>query len=177
MTDTLKLHEAPTSGERSRRGWAGRLKFGVMCAGLAVGLLFAFAGSFAAAEVAPNGDIDGLKSKFVDVKGVRTRYYEYGSGEPLVLLAGGDANHWSKNIPGLAKRFHVFAVDRVRTGMTGNPLDDGDYNDAGDIKFFYNFLQVMKLDHIHLMGHSGGGALSFYFSLAHPEMVKTLILV
>jgi pimeloyl-ACP methyl ester carboxylesterase len=177
MTSALKLHQPTNRRGRSPRSWAGRLKFAVLGGGLVLALLFAYAGGLPAAEVSPNGDIAGLKSKFVDVKGVRTRYYEYGSGEPLVLLAGGDANHWSKNIPGLAKRFHVFAVDRIRTGMTGNPLDDSDYNDAGDIKFLYNFLQVMKLDHIHLMGHSGGGALSFYFSLAHPEMVRTLILV
>jgi 2-hydroxy-6-oxonona-2,4-dienedioate hydrolase len=177
MTSALNLHPLTNRRGRSPWGWAGRLKFAVLGGGLVLALMYALAGSLAAAEVSPNGDIAGLKSKFVDVKGVRTRYYEYGSGEPLVLLAGGDANHWSKNIPGLAKQFHVFAVDRIRTGMTGNPLDDSDYNDAGDIKFLYNFLQAMKLDRIHLMGHSGGGALSFYFSMAHPEMVKTLILV
>ena len=48
--------------------------------------------------------------KFVDVKGVRTRYIEAGSGEPLVLYHGADfprsatnAEVWGLNIEGLAR--------------------------------------------------------------------------
>ena len=68
------------------------------------------------ADANPDGSIAGLKAKFVDVKGVKTRYYEAGQGEPMVLVHGegwsghSSANTWSKNIPGLAKRFHVFAA-------------------------------------------------------------------
>jgi hypothetical protein len=43
-------------------------------------------GGRAHAQVGPNGDIDGLTAKFVDVSGVRTRYYDYGQGEAIVLL-------------------------------------------------------------------------------------------
>ncbi len=83
-----------------------------------------------APKVSQTGSIDGLEAKFIDVKGVRTRYYEAGQGEPMVLVHGegwsghSSANTWSKNIPGLSKRFHVFAVDKLASGMTGNPLDD-----------------------------------------------------
>jgi len=38
---------------------------------------------------APNGEIAGLKAKFIDVQGVRTRYYEYGAGEPIVFVHTG----------------------------------------------------------------------------------------
>jgi hypothetical protein len=41
------------------------------------------------AQVGPNGEVDGLTAKFVDVNGVRTRYYDYGQGETIVLLHGG----------------------------------------------------------------------------------------
>jgi hypothetical protein len=43
-------------------------------------------GGPAHAQVGPNGEIDGLTATFVDVKGVRTRYYDYGQGEAIVLL-------------------------------------------------------------------------------------------
>lgn len=131
----------------------------------------------------PDGAIGGLKASFTDVKGVRTRYYEMGQGEPLLLLHGGglngrsSANVWSKNIPGLAKRFHVFAPDRVGSGLTDNPLEDKDYNIQGEIEFLRNFLEKMNIRQVNLVGHSAGGALAFYFSIAHPEMVKTLIIV
>ena len=137
----------------------------------------------ASCGVSPDGSIGGLKAHFVDVKGVRTRYYDMGEGEPLVLLHGGglngrsSANVWSKNIPGLSKRFRVLAPDRVGSGLTGNPLQDKDYNTQGEIDFLYDFLQTMKLGPVNLLGHSAGGALAFYFSIEHPEMVKTLIIV
>jgi len=85
-----------------------------------------------APAVSENAAVAGLEPKFVDVGGVRTRYYEYGQGEPMILVHGGgrgttsSANNWSPVIPLLARRFHVLAVDKSAAGMTGNPLDDRD---------------------------------------------------
>jgi hypothetical protein len=31
-------------------------------------------------DPAPSAEVDGLKAKFIDVAGQRTRYYEYGQG-------------------------------------------------------------------------------------------------
>lgn len=134
-------------------------------------------------RVSPNAEVAGLQAKFVDVDGVRTRYYEYGQGEPMVLVHGGgrgttsSANNWSPVIPLLAKRFHVFAVDKSAAGMTGNPKDDRDLSPRGEVVHMYRFLQTMRLNGVHLVGHSSGGALSFYLAIEHPEMIKTLTIV
>jgi 2-hydroxy-6-oxo-6-(2'-carboxyphenyl)-hexa-2,4-dienoate hydrolase len=119
----------------------------------------------------------------VDVEGVETRYYEYGEGEAIVLVHGGamggasTANNWSRNITGLSKRFHVLAVDRLAQGMTGNPKDDADFTYAGAAKHLYQFIMKMGLGQVHLVGHSSGGAVSFFMALDHPEIVKTLTIV
>lgn len=137
--------------------------------------------AFAAAK--PDGSIGGLSAKFIDVNGVKTRYYEYGKGEPMVLIHGGStagsstANVWSRNIPGLAKRFHVFAVDRLASGLTANPPDDNDYTPQGDVDHVYHFIQTLKLGPVHLVGHSAGGGIAFYLAVEHPEVVKTLTIV
>jgi alpha-beta hydrolase superfamily lysophospholipase len=105
------------------------------------------------------------------VKGVATRYYDEGQGEPMVLIHGGmtagssTANVWSRNIPGLAKRFHVLAVDRLGSGLTGNPLTDPDYAYSGQVEHIYQFIQTMKLGRVHLVGHSAGGAIAFYVAV------------
>lgn len=133
--------------------------------------------------VTPNAEVAGLKAKFIDVDGVRTRYYEYGQGEPMVLVHGGgrgttsSANNWSPVIRLLAKRFHVFAVDKSAAGMTGNPKDDADLSLAGEVKHLHRFIQTMKVGPVHLVGHSSGGALAFYLGVEHPESVKTLTVV
>ncbi len=67
------------------------------------------------------------KPKFRNVDGIRTRYYEAGIGEPLVLIHGGSfgsyysADHWSLNFDGLSKHFHVYAFDKLGQGYTDNP--------------------------------------------------------
>ena len=55
--------------------------------------------------------------KYIDVDGIKTRYFEKGSGPVVVLFHGGHfgshdaadcAEDWSLNFDGLAERFHVF---------------------------------------------------------------------
>jgi len=166
--------------DSSRRG-ARRALW--MCA-LGTGLLLSgIGGSADQAAVSPTGSIDGLEARFVDVKGVRTRYYEYGQGEPLVLVHGegfsghSSANSWARNVPGLSKRFRVYAVDKLASGMTGNPPDDKDYNLEGEVEHVYQFIQAMKLGQVHLIGQSRGGILVLFLASLHPDAVKTLIIV
>lgn len=129
------------------------------------------------------GSIEGLEARVVDVDGIPTRYYDYGQGDPLVLVHGGGmggastANNWSRNIRGLAQRFRVVAVDRLAQGMTGNPRDDRDFTYEGTVTHLSRFIQTLKLGPIHLVGHSSGGAIAFFFAVEHPEMVRTLTVV
>ena len=145
--------------------------------------LFVFGANGGQAQVAPNAAVAGLTPKFVDVGSVPTRYYEYGQGEPMVLVHGGgrgttsSANNWSPVIPMLAEHFHVYAVDKSAAGMTGNPVQDSDLSPQGEVRHMYQFLRTMGLDQVHLVGHSSGGALMFYLAVEHPEIVKTLTVV
>jgi 2-hydroxy-6-oxonona-2,4-dienedioate hydrolase len=150
--------------------------------GLAGVLSFALFGGQARASVSPNGEVAGLKAKFVDVNGIRTRYYEAGQGEVMLLVHGegwsghSSANAWSKNIPGFAKKFHVFAPDKTGSGMTDNPKDDKDFNLQGEIDHLYNFIVTMKLGKVHLVGQSHGAGDILFLALEHPEVVRTLVL-
>ena len=148
-------------------------------------LCLAALGQFANAQDTPDSrsDVGGLHSKFVDVNGVKARYYEAGSGEPMVMIHGGftagssTANAFSRNINGLAQYFHVFAVDRQASGMSGNPLNDNDYNYQGDVNFIYGFIKTLNLGSVHLVGHSSGGGVAMYLAIQHPEIVKTLTIM
>jgi pimeloyl-ACP methyl ester carboxylesterase len=140
-----------------------------------------------APTVSNTGSTRGLVAKFGDVKAfgatIRTRYYEMGQGEPMVLAHGGgfdgrySANHWDTSIPGLGKRFHVFAPDKLAAGMTDNPPDDKDLNIQGEVEHMYQFIQTMKLGKVHLVGQSRGAGLALLFAVLHPEVVKTLVLI
>ena len=123
------------------------------------------------------------QAKFVDVDGIRTRYYEVGSGEPLVLCHGGNwggsanANTWALNLSGLGQDFHVFVADRLGNGMTDNPKRDEDYTIDAIVQHMYGFIRTMGLDSFHTAGQSRGAYLSARLALEHPEMAKSLVIV
>jgi len=154
----------------------------------AMSMLFGTAGPVAAAErpagVGPNGELEGLTAKFIDVNGVSTRYFDYGQGEPIVMVHGGfgigmssTANNWSRNLRGLSTRFRAIAVDRVGQGMAYPPNDIDVDAWAYGIEHVYQFIRALGLSQVHLAGHSSGARLSLDLALEHPEIIKTLTIV
>ncbi len=135
------------------------------------------------AQVGPNAENGGFTARFIDVDGVRTRYYDEGDGEPLVLVHGSgfsgtaSANTWALNIAGFARNFHVYAPDKLASGMTGNPASDDDLNIRGEVGHLRAFIQALGHQRVHLVGQSRGGGLAFLFTATHPEMVRTLVIV
>ncbi|MEW5984563.1 MAG: alpha/beta hydrolase [Acidobacteriota bacterium] len=133
--------------------------------------------------VGPNGEYGGLVARFADVNGVRTRYYEEGAGEPIILVHGSgfhgtaSANTWVPVIGHLAKRLHVFAIDKLASGMTDNPKSDDDLNIRGEMEHIVSFIKTKNLGKVHLVGQSRGGGLVFLLAVNHPELVKTLVIV
>ena len=123
------------------------------------------------------------QAKFVDVDGIRTRYYEVGSGEPMVMCHGSEwsgianANTWALNLSGLAENFHVFVADKLGNGMTDNPKRDEDYAIEAVVQHMYAFIRKMGIDSFHMVGQSRGGYLATRLALEHPEMTKTLVIV
>ena len=125
-------------------------------------------------------------AKFVDVGGVRTRYFERGSGETVVLVHGGAfgsttgaccADDWDLNFDGLAQRFRVFAIDKLGQGYTDNPRTDDDYTMHAVVQHAYATLRALGIEGAHLVGHSRGGYLVCRLTVEHPELVKTCTIV
>jgi 2-hydroxy-6-oxonona-2,4-dienedioate hydrolase len=124
--------------------------------------------------------------KFIDVDGIRTRYFEKGTGPAVVLFHGGHfgshdaadcADDWSLNFDGLAESFHVYAVDKIGQGFTDNPKRDEDYTIAAVVQHAYAFLKILGLRKVHPVGHSRGAYLVARLALEHPELFDSCILV
>jgi pimeloyl-ACP methyl ester carboxylesterase len=127
-----------------------------------------------------------VNEKFIDVKGIRTRYFEKGEGPPLVLFHGGEfgykassdcADDWDLNFDGLSDWFHVYAVDKLGQGYTDNPLIDDDYTMDAVVQHGYAFLQALGLRNVNVAGHSRGGYLVTRLALEHPDLIENCIIV
>ena len=123
---------------------------------------------------------------FIDVNGIRTRYFEKGTGEAVVLFHGGhfgttdacdSAINWEFNFDRLAGWFHVIAVEKLGQGHTDNPKRDEEYTAAAVVRHAYEFLVQMGLKNAHVVGHSRGGYLVARLTLEHPEIIRSCIIV
>ena len=135
-------------------------------------------------ETPYQGDnLDRQKLQFIDVKGIRTRYYHDGTGEPLVLVHGGNfgspycLDDWSLNLPFLAKHFEVYAVDRLGQGHTDNPETNEDYTFERMFQHFHDFIQAVGITNGYFLGHSRGALPVGWLALEYPGIVKKLVLV
>ena len=124
--------------------------------------------------------------KYVDVNGIRTRYFEKGKGETILLLHGSffgepfssdcSAN-WSRNFEGLSQFAHVIAVDRLGQGYTDNPKRIEDYTMKAVSRHVVDFIKTLGLGPVHLAGHSRGGYVACRTTLDYPDVVKTCIII
>ncbi len=151
-----------------------RVFFKYSVASVAVLLFLSSASSFAAS-------IDQVK--FVDVDGVRTGYFEGGTGEAMVLVHGGGfgstahySNNWRSIFDYLAAHFHVYAVDKLGQGHTDNPQRDADYSMMAVTQHIYRFMETVGIQKVHLVGHSRGALPAVRLAVDHPDMIQTLIL-
>jgi 2-hydroxy-6-oxonona-2,4-dienedioate hydrolase len=138
-----------------------------------------------AAELDPQAaSVGGLEARFVDADSISTRYYDEGSGDPVLLIHGGpwegtsSANDWSLNIPGLAKKFRVLAPDRLANGMTANPgrAHEVDFSVAGQIAHMADFIEAMDVGPVNIVAHGTGGS-ALFLAVERPDLVKSLVLV
>ena len=123
-------------------------------------------------------------AKFIDVDGIRTRYWEKGKGPALLLIHGGQptgkgggALTWLRNFDGLSQQFHVYAIDRLGQGLTGNPKSRADYEHYYErvAEHVWGFIEAVGIDRVALVGHSQGGWPVTRLALDHPDRISCLV--
>ncbi len=105
-------------------------------------------------------------------------YIDTGKGIDTILLLhglGSNAGFWRYNIPELAKKYRVIAVDLPGYGKS----EKGNYSYS--MSFFSNeikkFVDKLNIGRFILIGHSMGGQIAITFALKYPNMVSKLILI
>ncbi|MEV5986530.1 alpha/beta hydrolase [Streptomyces sp. NPDC052051] len=115
-------------------------------------------------------------ARTVEAGGRTLRYYEAGSGHPVILLhgSGPGATGWSNfagNIEALAEHFHVYAVDMPGWGES-DPVTIDEIDHVGTA---LQFLDALGIDKAAFVGNSMGGHTSLRIATEHPDRISHLI--
>ncbi|MCX5388729.1 alpha/beta fold hydrolase [Streptomyces sp. NBC_00094] len=119
--------------------------------------------------------------KFTTYDGTELAYRTLGEGdgEPLICLPGGpmrDAAYLG-DLGGLTAHRTLVVLDARGTGASAEPADPGTYRcdrQVGDVEALRAHLGLERID---LLGHSAAGNLATLYAAAHPERIRSLVLV
>lgn len=96
----------------------------------------------------------------IAVDGLTTGYLEAGSGDPVVLLHGGEFGAgaelgWERNIAALAEHYRVLAPDMLGFGESAKVID---FNDGRGLRIRHiaRFCEVLGIGSAHFVGNSMG---------------------
>lgn len=130
-----------------------------------------------AAAVTPS--TSHLAGSFVRVHGVDLWYESEGSGEPLVLIAGGPGyshDYFHPWFSALAAKRRIIYFDALGRGKSTHPKDAHVYTLARDVDDLEELRKALGLGTIDVLGHSYGGYVAQSYAIRYPKSVRHLIL-
>jgi pimeloyl-ACP methyl ester carboxylesterase len=123
-----------------------------------------------------------MKGKFIDAGGVRTHYYDVGTGPTVVLMHGASVAvdawcTWRLAIDALSRNHRVVAFDQIGFGRTDMPADGRYVNRVARTVHAFAFLDAMGIDRAVLVGHSEGGFMAAYMAIRRPSLASGIVIV
>ena len=107
-------------------------------------------------------------------------YYEItGEGTPLVWSHefGGDHRSWEPQVRYFSRRYQVMTYNHRGYPPSSVPKGATDYSQDHLVVDLHRLLKHLGLGPVHLGGCSMGANVARDFALAHPEMLRSLIMV
>ncbi len=102
---------------------------------------------------------------------------EVGEGIPIIFLHGAwnDSSQWLKVMELLCQDVHCLAPDLLGFGESDCP--NIHYSIDLQVECLAKFIEALKLDKVHLVGHSLGGWIAVSYALKYPEQISSLALI
>ena len=117
--------------------------------------------------------------KTVFINGDSISYMDIGKGEPVVFVHGtvGDYRVWGAQMDTFAINHRVIAYSR-RFAYPNKQIinDSADYSVTPHAKDLAQFIKMLDLEPVHLVGHSYGAFTSLLTAMEHPELLRSLTL-
>jgi pimeloyl-ACP methyl ester carboxylesterase len=123
-----------------------------------------------------------VRSRTVNVDGIRTHYLEAGEGPTVVFLHSGEFGgcaeiSWEFNLDAFARHFRCIAPDWLGFGRTDKVFDFADGR-TRSLEHMRRFLEVMDIREADFVGNSMGGSNLARIAAARPVIfpIRSLVL-
>jgi pimeloyl-ACP methyl ester carboxylesterase len=130
-----------------------------------------------------NGQMEPVKPpqefpvEHVVIHGNDLAYRRSGEGPVLLLLHGiaGSSSTWIPAMQLLQREYTVLAPDFLGHGKSAKPL--GDYSLGNHASGLRDFLHLLGIERVSVVGQSFGGGVAMQFAYQFPELCERLVLV
>lgn len=121
------------------------------------------------------------KNEYVDVDGAKLFVRLVGSGEPIVIVHGGPGMSHDYLAPQLidllANDYQLIFYDQRASGRSSGVADTTRLTISQFVRDIEFLRQHFKINRLNLLGHSFGGLLAMYYTIAYPNNVNKLLLI
>ena len=111
------------------------------------------------------------------IRDININYEIIGDGQPLLFIhgLGSSLRDWEDQVPVFCKNFKVITLDLRGHGQTDKPK--GPYSISMFAEDIAELIKSLKVDPVHVVGISLGGAIGFHLAIDHPDITKSLVVV
>ena len=125
-------------------------------------------------------DGEAFQDREIVVRGLKLHYLDWGNeGQPPMLLVHGlqdCARSWDFVAAAMASHYHILALDHRGHGDSAW-TPDGAYNLADYVGELAEFIEILDLRDLVLVGHSAGAKNSFIYASTRSERLSKLVIV
>jgi len=113
-----------------------------------------------------------INSQKCKVLGIYLNYFREGKGDTVILVHGITTYSfiWNDLFHALRKDFDVIAIDLLGCGSSDKPIDV-DYSIKNQANIIKEFLDVLNIHKVHIIGHDIGGGIAQIFTVRFPRTV------
>jgi pimeloyl-ACP methyl ester carboxylesterase len=113
--------------------------------------------------------------KYVFINNVQLYYEVYGEGKPLLLIHGNSTatKGWKPQIEYFSKKYKVYSIDCRGRGKSELGKDSLTYMQQA--KDMAQFIALLKLDSVCVVGKSDGGIIALLLGIYFPEHLIKLV--
>lgn len=127
------------------------------------------------------GEIMAIEHGYADVNGITLHYAETGkNNDHLLLFAHGFPEfwyEWRRQLEEFGTDYHAVAFDGRGYNLSSKPIGVDNYQSPNIVEDIRQLALHFGAEKFTLVGHDWGGAMSWAFAIAHPDMLDKLIMV